>query len=444
MARISFAHINLIAKRLMKLRQPWVRVLFVALLVVCLSPFADASDLLLQIDTDIRVRTPVAGVYAKDGGILKAGSVVAIPEAYVVNNSEGKPDLRLTLGKWYMKAPAGEEKVNLLRYDYAQSSDFFFPVKVRYTAPGSTVGLGEATPHLALRQVAKVGLWATLNEDKLNDHAALSEASRKRRAAFVARSRAAAYGLEASAPCPGGCTPLRSDSAAGNLTTIPSMSSRGKDVKIFSSRSLFTAVLTSPRTPLGPVPRPKRIKGSRGSTVKSYAVAPACSHIMSPTGQIGNGGAAMTKILTSPAYAPSYLAPNAMGRLCPNFSRLSNTEKVKAWLWFWTALGNEESKCQLTVRHSTHAGRRRINPYEGYGIWALEIDKKLRAWRGRACQNLSSFNGQALCAIDIMQKLQLKKGFSAETGGEFIYWGPVRRYPVQILPHMTRFKACFN
>lgn len=176
-------------------------------------------------------------------------------------------------------------------------------------------------------------------------------------------------------------------------------------------------------------------------------VAKACSKLVSPTGTLGPQGQTLYETMAAPQYAPYYTARNALGDFCPKFNKLTTSEKLYAWTWFWTALAHEESSCDMTKEHKTtfrdRRGRLRVlNPHEGYGLWALERDRNIRRWRGAACSNISSVSGQAHCAIDIMVNTQLKRGRTAAVRGGG-YWGPIHRGKTQLMPHMRRLAICF-
>jgi hypothetical protein len=162
---------------------------------------------------------------------------------------------------------------------------------------------------------------------------------------------------------------------------------------------------------------------------------------------LGEGGKSLMSIMSENQYAKYYTQSNALGSYCPKFNGLSQTQKLEAWTWFWTALAQEEASCRVDLVHKTSYtknGREIIlNPREGYGLWAMERDPNIRRSRGAACKSLKNIDGQARCSIDIMVKTQLSKG--APASGRIGYWGPVRREykDHQLMPHMRRFSLCF-
>lgn len=179
----------------------------------------------------------------------------------------------------------------------------------------------------------------------------------------------------------------------------------------------------------------------------SKGMDPACSMMMSSSGQMGAVGRSVFSIMSEPQNKQFYTRSDALGGFCPKFRTLTPTERLQAWTWFWTALAQEESSCNPKLRHPTHYrdGRGRLailNPREGFGMWAMEKDANIRRNRGAACSNIASAEGQARCSIEIMRQTQLAKGRNADVRSGS-YWGPVMRGQSQIMPHMRRLSLCF-
>jgi hypothetical protein len=180
-------------------------------------------------------------------------------------------------------------------------------------------------------------------------------------------------------------------------------------------------------------------------------LAPMCSNFIGSDGSYGQWGRQMAGIIAEPRYRDLYLRNNSLGAFCPRYAQLSESKRIQAWVWFWSALGHEESGCDLNKHHGTHYRNRRgevvrLNPREGHGIWALERSATYRRGRGAACSNISTFDGQARCSLEIMAKNQLVSGASASGAADSKkYWGPLRnsRQGRQIMPHMRRFTECF-
>jgi hypothetical protein len=196
-------------------------------------------------------------------------------------------------------------------------------------------------------------------------------------------------------------------------------------------------VSTSALTILSPAA--SRKKAARGT----FPMAEACSNIISSKGKIGSWGQDIADVMLSKKYRTSFLDLQSLGPFCPRYKSLSDTDKIRAWLWFWAALADAESDCRSNAYHGTHlADGTRLNPRVGHGLWAMEKDANIRQSRGAACFNIQTVRGQATCTIDIMKETQFDRGFSAYYRAAS-YWGPIRRAPTDLMPYMKRLKGCF-
>lgn len=188
-------------------------------------------------------------------------------------------------------------------------------------------------------------------------------------------------------------------------------------------------------------------KESTLKPAKTRRMSEACSLFVNNNGELGPHGQSVMSIMASPKYVQHFTADNSLGGFCPKFNTLSDSQRLMAWTWFWTALAMEEASCDPTQIHGTTYKDRQgqikiLNPREGYGLWALERDRNVRAWRGEACKNISTVEGQARCTIDIMVDRQLARGRTAKMSSGS-YWGPIHRGDTQLLPHMRRMSQCF-
>lgn len=168
----------------------------------------------------------------------------------------------------------------------------------------------------------------------------------------------------------------------------------------------------------------------------------ACNHIMSSTGEVGPTGKSLMKYMSMNENYRDYTKKNSLGRFCPGFDNMTPDQKIHVWTYFWTVLANHESTCRHNVIHPVYAGGRRLNPMQGYGLWAAETSSKVRRSRGAACSDITTGDGQARCAVGTMLNTQLSKGHTASSFSGS-YWGPVRRGDRQILPAMKKYKGCF-
>ncbi len=170
---------------------------------------------------------------------------------------------------------------------------------------------------------------------------------------------------------------------------------------------------------------------------------PRCRRFLDENGNYGDYGRAISALMNTSLYNRYYTSRNSLSQICPKFATLNDAQKTKAWTWFWMVLANEESDCNVNKSHGTHfPNGRRMNPTLGWGMFAGELFDAKRAWRGRMCQgSMKASAVQIRCAVATMSDTQLSEGrgvLSSES-----YWGPVRRYPRQIVPNMRGFKSCF-
>lgn len=183
---------------------------------------------------------------------------------------------------------------------------------------------------------------------------------------------------------------------------------------------------------------------NRGKTLVN-----SCRGFINSNGELGEYGQEMADLMTSRRYSSQYLRDGALSDICPKFNKFDDDTRIKAWVWFWMVLANEESTCNVDKYHATHARTRsgrvfRLNPREGWGMFAADLHPGDRNWRGAACQgNIRRFEVQASCAVHTMSVMQLELGTGVLGRGDKRYWGPVRRYGRQIMPNMRGFKACF-
>ncbi|MBO9667286.1 MAG: hypothetical protein J7501_10795 [Bdellovibrio sp.] len=171
-----------------------------------------------------------------------------------------------------------------------------------------------------------------------------------------------------------------------------------------------------------------------------------CSSLMNSQGKMGSDGRDVYEIMSEPRNKQYYTKSSSLGNFCPRFNQLTEDQKLQAWVWFWTALGMEESGCRPNILHGTrYPDGRILNPRAGWGLWTMEKDRNIRRDRGPECSNISTVKGQARCSIEIMKDNQLSRGYDARSGDQK-YWGPTkgRRADRQMMPHMKRFVPCFQ
>ncbi len=224
---------------------------------------------------------------------------------------------------------------------------------------------------------------------------------------------------------------------------IESINKANKEVK--SSNCTNCSVAAAAPTTEGhrSLIRPERRRYSKkGKALSLRTISPGCQRIMSTQGKPGPLGNYLIKLMSRPGYKQIYTASDSMGPMCPRFNSLSDSDKLLAQTWLWTALGREEStNCDPTTEHSeTYVDRngnvRELNPDIGIGIWTMEKSAAVRRENGRnmvECREVRTAEGQARCAVSIRAN-----------GNK--YWGPLRgkRVQRQMMPHMERFRPCFQ
>jgi hypothetical protein len=168
-----------------------------------------------------------------------------------------------------------------------------------------------------------------------------------------------------------------------------------------------------------------------------------CRSFIDGYGNYGSYGKEISSFMSNNFAKRFYTKSNSLSELCPNFNRFDDDLKLKAWTWFWMVLANEESDCNVNKYHPTHLrSGRRLNPTEGWGMWAAELSSTKRKSRPMCSGNIKTAKVQIMCAVGTMADTQLSKGTGVLHRGS--YWGPVRRYASQIAPNMKGFKPCFS
>lgn len=385
-------------------------------------------------------RTPL---FEKTGS-LQRGSVIAIPDEFTKTDASGMVDFPATVAAWRKATVRASNNGNFSN---------FLRVKVERPAGSSKMPRGQNEIYLPAAAIAEGADGIFLNTASVS----VPLFSAKGWALPVPRARPSRkpQPLEAatnSAACPGGCTsaePQNSPRVATDLTDI--------------ARKGSGAMSSAP---------PAKIRPAR---VANEQITGWCTRIMKPNGTFGDWGQKMAGIiLDDPRYRNAYLRNNSLGDLCPNFNRFSKYQRLQAWIWFFTSLGQIESgatarnpkACDPRTVHATRAWSRRskrwivLNHEVGYGIWAAEYSPTVRRnnGRGRECNDVTTVTGQARCAIDTMYDTQLEEGDSAFSWAvansnrrrrgyyQDTYFGSIRRPDLRprLMMRMKRFQACFS
>ncbi|WP_413575377.1 hypothetical protein ACLVWU_13730 [Bdellovibrio sp. HCB290] len=229
--------------------------------------------------------------------------------------------------------------------------------------------------------------------------------------------------------------------SAQALQAIESINRANEEVK--KSNCSNCSIAASTKEGRRTLIRPERRRyDKRGRPIEFRTITPQCEKIMSTQGKPGPLGNYLIKLMSRPGYKQIYTDPDSMGPMCPRFKSLSDSDKLLAQTWLWTALGREEStKCDPGLEHAeTYVDRngnvKILNPDIGIGIWTMEKSAAVRRENGRnmvECREVRTAEGQARCAVSIRAN-----------GNR--YWGPMRgkRIQKQMMPHMERFRPCFQ
>jgi len=112
-------------------------------------------------------------------------------------------------------------------------------------------------------------------------------------------------------------------------------------------------------------------------------MSPLCGEIMDSQQNYGPTGQDLANEI-SKRYSSDFAGARSLEAVCPRFA---SVDKVKAWVWFFTVLANEESGCRPQVVHATHLKNGSVlNPRLGFGLWAMEYADGVRAGRGPLCE----------------------------------------------------------
>jgi len=130
---------------------------------IVVAPIANALQ--MQIRDDIAFRSSTSGSKLHKMGLLKAGSIVDIPDSYAVNGVDGAPNVELTLNHWL--AQTGFDHASINSATGGETSDFFFPVHVVRAKEGSdTAALNNnGTYYVAMRSLLRQNGILVTHED---------------------------------------------------------------------------------------------------------------------------------------------------------------------------------------------------------------------------------------------------------------------------------------
>lgn len=162
--------------RLMRKALSALQVLAIAI-GVAWSPIARAVEVQLKIGLQLE---QLSDAPREERGLLRAGSVVDIPNQFRVNGANGKLDSELTLNNWLKNAGRTglreEHRAGGVLVRTAERTDYFYPVQIVKAAPGSDLKSYKGkTYFLALRILKKQGDQLVTREDTRPEPTAQSD-----------------------------------------------------------------------------------------------------------------------------------------------------------------------------------------------------------------------------------------------------------------------------
>lgn len=159
-----------------------IKILMSVVVVTQLTLMPVSFALKIEIQKDMKLRENTDGSMERVG-LLKRGSIVEIPDQYVVVKN-GKPNLELTLNNWLRTAgehrAAGFKSDGAGRYSYdGEHSEFFFPIRVTGPAKGSTIRDGHQNNQhfIALKFLARQGAALIVSQDAVVESRPTPDAS---------------------------------------------------------------------------------------------------------------------------------------------------------------------------------------------------------------------------------------------------------------------------
>lgn len=437
MVIVKVVFVSILSMRQTDKRKALTTLASLALMALTLLAGAPSHALRVQLSSDLVIRT-LANQRLQSGGVLKAGSIVEIPDDFTVLNQYGQADLTATLSNWIKATGYNDTSLPSAQDREGEQHDYFFPMTLISATPGSTFPnpKSRTTTYMAIRVLSASGAARVISDPNRRTVSAKSFDGEPLRSA-LRPAIAPRQQLEAATTCIDGSCTRTQDQISGTIAPLASaLNSAAAQANPPSVSAPAAAQASAPATPPTILPPTTR------------RMNPRCANIMDTNGNLGAWGEAIKKVLSEEPYNRSFAANNALGSFCPKFNSLSRERRIQAQIWFWTALAQEESGCNPNKEHGqwytdAQGVKRRLNPTTGWGLWAMEKSANLRRTRGPACYDIGSVEGQARCSIDIMQKVHYDNG-RATSVSRGSYWGPIHRGSSQLMPHMRRFQECFQ
>jgi hypothetical protein len=163
----------------------WIQTLNATTIIagMILGPVSEALQ--IKLNSDLTIRNPIpksnedsqTSKQLQREGVLRAGSIVSIPDSFTVKETNGTINLEATLNNWLRKAGRLSDKQDstnsnpgLFQFKSKNDNnfrhDYFFPVKIVRAAPGSILGTSTSKTHyMAIKFLARSGGALVVTQD---------------------------------------------------------------------------------------------------------------------------------------------------------------------------------------------------------------------------------------------------------------------------------------
>ena len=177
-----------------------------------------------------------------------------------------------------------------------------------------------------------------------------------------------------------------------------------------------------------------------------------CSKFITDTGDYGEYGQILKTALEEKGRDSHLFADDRPGMedspyVCPAWKALPYEMRIRFWIWTFTSIAWDESKCEADARNP--------NATNGTAVGLLQLDEKrsARKWRGENCgvADIRSPEHNLRCGVDIMEELMRgKEGVYQSSGklwGDTSYWQKLKRRPnldnpSSVASRILEFPAC--
>lgn len=422
-----------------------------------LSPVSHALQIKLGSNMHVRV---VEGDELVSVGILKAGSVVEIPDQFKVTRPDGRIDGEASFNNWLLKA--NYSKKDVARKITDPRKDFYYPVRIVSMAKGSTgKNLVNEVRFMALRVLARSSGRMYVRKDSP------VYKGRKQDVPLDARGDVE----EAAAPAPSQTTAAPSapnaddnsaddddDDSAPTQTPPPAprsnpranadedvnneaRSGTNEDCPECSAREEAATTAQTLATAITSRGYSDEARGLQG-LVSQFPKT--CESFIKPDGSYGPLGQKVLKEMAPwKAFQQDWSSSARAAEACPNYNSFNAAERRHFWVYAFAAMEAEESGCNQNAGADAW-----LNPNGvAAGGAQIEEDAALRrgrdkAYGGRFCGGGNPYepNQNIRCAVRMLEDV-------ADNGeGPFSrqnqYWSSYKYPRMYAKALISQYKAC--